>query len=83
MARSSACCAGRRTSEWVSYVADLAVSDNHQRKGIGTGLLKHCKELIGPGMGIVLLAYPQAVDYYRRIGLGEMTAFFVDREDPN
>ena len=31
-------------------------------------------------MGIVLLAYPEAVEYYRKIGMGEMTAFYFDRE---
>ena len=71
---------GMSDGEWVCYVADLVVHGEHQRKGIGTGMLDECKRLIGPGMGIVLVAYPQAVDYYRKIGLGEMTGFFVDRE---
>ena len=71
---------GVSDGEWVCYVADLAVRDGHQRKGIGTGLLDKCKSILGPGMGIVLVAYPEAVDYYRRIGMGEMLAFYVDRE---
>ena len=74
---------GISDGEWVCYVADLAVHAGHQRKGIGTGMLDECKRLIGPGMGIVLVAYPEAVDYYKRIGLGEMQAFFVDREIRN
>jgi hypothetical protein len=28
----------------------------------------------------VLVAFPEAVDFYRRIGMGEMTAFYFDRE---
>jgi GNAT superfamily N-acetyltransferase len=71
---------GVSDGEWVCYVADLAVRDGHQRKGIGTGLLGTCKAILGPGMGIVLVAYPEAVDYYRKIGMGEMLAFYVDRE---
>jgi GNAT superfamily N-acetyltransferase len=71
---------GISDGEWVCYVADLAVRDGHQRKGIGTGLLTECKRLLGPGMGIVLVAYPEAADYYRRIGMGEMQAFYFDRE---
>jgi ribosomal protein S18 acetylase RimI-like enzyme len=74
---------GVSDGEWVCYVADLAVRDGHQRKGIGTGLLDKCKAILGPGMGIVLVAYLEAVDYYRKIGMGEMTAFYIDREIRN
>jgi ribosomal protein S18 acetylase RimI-like enzyme len=64
----------------VCYVADLAVRAGQQRKGIGTGMLNECKRILGPGMGIVLVAYPEAVDYYKKIGMGEMPAFYIDRE---
>jgi ribosomal protein S18 acetylase RimI-like enzyme len=71
---------GISDGEWVCYVADLAVRDGQQRKGIGTGMLNECKRILGPGMGIVLVAYPEAVDYYKKIGMGEMPAFYIDRE---
>jgi ribosomal protein S18 acetylase RimI-like enzyme len=71
---------GISDGEWVCYVADLAVRDGHQRKGVGTGLLDTCKTILGAGMGIVLVAYPEAVEYYRKIGMGEMPAFYIDRE---
>ena len=71
---------GISDGEWVCYVADLVVRDGHQRKGIGTGMLNECKRILGPGMGIVLVAYPEAVDYYKKIGMGEMPAFYIDRE---
>jgi GNAT superfamily N-acetyltransferase len=71
---------GISDGEWVVYLADLVVHADHQRKGIGSGILKKMKEIIGPGMGIVLVAYPEAVDYYKKIGLGSMPAFYVDRE---
>jgi len=71
---------GISDGEWVCYVADLAVHTEYQGKGIGTGLLKTCKDILGPGMGIVLVAYPEAVEYYRKIGMGEMPAFYFDRE---
>ncbi len=71
---------GISDGDWVCYVADLVVHADHQRKGIGTGLLDECKRLLGPGMGIVLVAYPEAEAYYRRIGMGEMAAFYIDRE---
>ena len=74
---------GVSDGEWVCYVADLAVRDGQQRKGIGTGLLNTCKALLGPGMGIVLVAYPEATEYYRKLGMGEMQAFYIDREIRN
>ncbi|MEP7240943.1 MAG: GNAT family N-acetyltransferase [Devosia sp.] len=66
---------------WVCYLADLCVRDGWQGKGIGKRLLDTCYEVLGPRMGLVLLAFPEAVDYYRHIGMGEMTAFFHDRID--
>ena len=66
---------------WVCYLADLCVRDGWQRRGIGTGLLDFCAELLGPRIGIVLMAYPEAADYYRKIGMGEMTSFYRDRID--
>lgn len=71
---------GISDGEWVCYLADLAVRDDFQRQGIGTGILMTVKAILGPGMGIVLMAYPQAVEYYRKIGLGEMQSFYVDRD---
>jgi GNAT superfamily N-acetyltransferase len=71
---------GISDGEWVCYVADLVVHSRHQKKGIGQGLLDTCKSLLGPGMGIVLVAYPEAESFYRRIGMGEMPAFYIDRE---
>jgi GNAT superfamily N-acetyltransferase len=71
---------GISDGEWVVYLADLVVHADHQRKGIGSGILKKMKEIIGPGMGIVLVAYPEAEAYYKKIGLGSMPAFYVDRE---
>ena len=66
--------------EWVCYVSDLAVHDGHQRQGIGKALLDTCKAILGPGMVMVLVAYPEAEAFYRRLGMGESTAFYVDRE---
>lgn len=52
---------------WVCYCADLAVRHSHQRRGIGTQILTVCKELVGDGVGIVLLSAPEAVPYYNRL----------------
>lgn len=64
---------------WVCYLADLVVMDGQQGRGIGKAILDHCAEVLGPEMGIVLVAYPQAEPFYRHIGLGEMTGFYRER----
>ncbi|HVY52821.1 MAG TPA: GNAT family N-acetyltransferase [Devosia sp.] len=66
---------------WVCYLADLCVREGWQRRGIGSRLLETCYQILGPRVGLVLLAYPEAVEYYRRIGMGEMAAFFHPRGD--
>jgi GNAT superfamily N-acetyltransferase len=70
---------GISDGEWVCYLADLCVRDGWQGKGIGTGLLDKCYAILGPGVGLVLLAYPDAVPFYQRIGMGEMPGFYHDR----
>jgi GNAT superfamily N-acetyltransferase len=59
----------RTLTDWsyVSYVADLAVRESHQKRGIGTVLLRKTREC-APQTQLVLFAAPQAVDYYERIG---------------
>ena len=53
---------------YVGYLADLAVRESHQRRGIGVELVRKTRERMGPRSMIVLLAAPKAVDYYPRIG---------------
>jgi predicted N-acetyltransferase YhbS len=53
---------------YVTYLADLAVRDSHQRLGIGLELIRLTREAMGPRSMIVLLAAPAAVDYYPKLG---------------
>jgi N-acetylglutamate synthase-like GNAT family acetyltransferase len=59
----------RTLTDWsyVSYVADLAVREQYQKRGIGTELLRRTRDA-APQSQLVLFAAPQAVDYYERIG---------------
>ena len=66
---------------WVCYLADLCVHRDWQRQGIGQKLLDTCYSVLGPRMGLVLMAFPEAADYYRGIGMSEMTSFFHERLD--
>jgi ribosomal protein S18 acetylase RimI-like enzyme len=52
----------------VTYLADLAVRESHQQRGIGVELIRQTREALGPRSMIVLLAAPAAVDYYPKIG---------------
>ena len=50
------------------YLSDLAVDEAYQRRGIGQELLASLKQALHPQCKIILLAAPQAVDYYPHIG---------------
>ena len=50
------------------YLSDLAVDEAYQRRGIGQELLATLKQALHPQCKIILLAAPQAVDYYPHIG---------------
>ena len=50
------------------YVSDLAVDEACQHQGIGRALLDAVEAQLTPPAKIILLAAPQAVDYYQKIG---------------
>lgn len=54
--------------EYCCYLSDLAVDVDYQRRGIGKELIRLTQSRLGPLAKIILLAAPNAVDYYRRIG---------------
>ena len=53
---------------YVGYLADLAVHASYQRQGIGVELIRRTRERMGARSMLVLLAAPNAVEYYRKIG---------------
>jgi GNAT superfamily N-acetyltransferase len=69
---------------WVAYCGDLAVHNDFQGRGIGTGLLRACKDIVGDGVGMALISMPDAVSFYDAKGpaLGmhaQPNAYFMDR----
>ena len=63
---------------YITYMADLAVRESHQKQGIGRELVRLTQEQGGPKTGIVLLAAPAAEKYYGRIGFTYMNnAWFL------
>jgi predicted N-acetyltransferase YhbS len=53
---------------YVAYLADLAVDMDYQNSGIGRALIAETRARLKPECMIVLLAAPQANDYYAKVG---------------
>ena len=53
---------------YVAYLADLAVDNDYQKRGIGKALVEKTREKLKPSCFITLLAAPLANDYYAKIG---------------
>lgn len=65
---------------WSSYLADLAVSPDYKKSGIGKKLIELTRERIGEQSMLLLLSVPTAMDYYPKVGFTkEDRAFIVDR----
>lgn len=54
---------------YCTYLSDLAVDEQFQRRGIGKELIRRTHEAAGPSTSLILLAAPLARDYYPRIGM--------------
>lgn len=65
---------------YVTYVADLAVCESHQKMGIGRELLRRVRNEV-PQTQLVLFAAPQAVDYYEKIGFSRHPSGWVLKPD--
>lgn len=65
---------------WCSYLADLAVSPDYKRSGIGKKLIGLTREKIGEQSMLLLLSVPTAMDYYPKVGfVRENRAFTIHR----
>jgi len=53
---------------YVAYLADLAVDAAFQRRGIGKRLIEESRKRLMPECMMVLLAAPNANDYYPKLG---------------
>jgi predicted N-acetyltransferase YhbS len=59
-----------------TYLSDLAVDKNYQKKGIGKELIRQTK-LATPTAKLILLAAPKAIDYYPKIGMDKQEHCYV------
>jgi GNAT superfamily N-acetyltransferase len=53
---------------YVTYLADLVVDEDYQCQGIGKKLIDEAQQCTEPDCMMVLLAAPQANDYYPKLG---------------
>lgn len=60
-----------------TYLSDLAVDVEHQRRGIGRELIRRTHEEAGRQTMLTLLAAPKARDYYPHIGLKQHDSCWV------
>lgn len=68
---------------FTTYLADLAVRESHQRRGIGKELIRRTRREAGSGTSLVLLAAPAAESYYPRIGMrSHHSAWFIKANEP-
>jgi GNAT superfamily N-acetyltransferase len=54
--------------DYCCYLSDLAVDQEYQRQGIGKGLIRLTRSMLGDKAKIILLAAPNAASYYHHIG---------------
>jgi GNAT superfamily N-acetyltransferase len=54
---------------YCTYLSDLAVDRDHQRKGIGRELIRRTHEAAGLCTRLILLSAPAAREYYPHIGM--------------
>ncbi|WP_405406316.1 GNAT family N-acetyltransferase [Paracoccus sp. Ld10] len=66
---------------YATYLSDLAVDKEWQGQGIGRALMTETRRLAGPECMCLLVAAPDAVPFYRQIGMPVCdTAFLYPRE---
>ena len=53
------------------YLSDLAVDKEYQRRGIGQELIRLTEEAIGEESMLLLLAAPDAMEYYPHVGFAK------------
>ena len=66
---------------YATYLSDLAVRESHQRQGIGKQLIRETRRAGGVQTSIILLAAPQAVEYYGHIGFESHASAWVLRPE--
>ena len=67
---------------YCTYLSDLAVTLDHQRRGIGKQLIEFSHQSAGRHTTLILLAAPAAVSYYPRIGMEAHSSCWTRPPEP-
>jgi GNAT superfamily N-acetyltransferase len=67
---------------YCTYLSDLAVDEEHQRRGIGKELIRRTHEAAGRQTLLILLAAPKARDYYPHIGMANHDSCWMIPAEP-
>lgn len=59
------------------YLSDLAVDRAYPRRGIGRQLVERVRARLGEEVALILLAAPEAMDYYPRQGFAPIDNGFI------
>ena len=62
---------------YITYLADLAVRQSHQKMGIGKELIRRTQAETGPEARVILLAAPAAERYYPHIGFAHFPQAWI------
>lgn len=63
------------------YLSDLAVNKEYQKQGIGHELVAETQKQIGEECNLVLLAAPESMEYYPKIGFDRCPqAYYIPRK---
>ena len=63
---------------YCTYLSDLAVDIDYQKKGVGKRLIEETKKLT-PQAKLILLSAPGAINYYPKIGMTKHNyCYFID-----
>lgn len=63
------------------YLSDLAVDRDYQNKGVGSELVRRTQAIAGDEVSLVLIAAPEAMSYYPKLGFESASnAFFIKRK---
>ena len=62
---------------WSCYLADLAVSPEYKKSGIGKKLIELTREKVGEQSMVLLLSVPTAMEYYPKVGFSKEDRSFI------
>jgi predicted N-acetyltransferase YhbS len=65
---------------YATYLSDLAVDVEYQRRGIGRELMQRTQRAGGRAT-VFLFAAPKAVDYYPRVGFSQGSGWMLGADD--